>query len=411
MSCHPDPGSIPPPTERAPLADGPPIPRDAPAPSPEPAPPAARGPVPAAVSLALLAAAALGTAAWAVHASPAGPDAARAPARLEATTARDVLTGRPVGPDGVPLPPEEGPGSLRAPLRLRFVPSGDQQASEAAIDGLLSFVRRRTGYAIEGAILKSYGLVVQEIIEGRCEVAFLTAMSYARAHFATHDNGRDEDDITAILAVVRRATPEHPLADLTYRGALLVRRDSDLTDARQLTASRTVAMGNRTSGASSVMPSAFLNELGLAPRIQRFEGYPIIINAVLEGAVDAGCIWWMPPNEENPENDARILVKAAVPDVFERTRILAYTHWIPNEPVVARRAVPPRVRHVLARALSLYVTQRALTLEGRRELEAIGSLVGLIPAVDDDFRALIDVVERAFANDPEGLADFTREAR
>lgn len=387
-----------------PLADAlPPVPTPAPAPAP--------GPVPAALSLTLLLAAAVGVGAWAVAASPAPSPTESARTQADARTGRDVLTGRPVDAAGVPVAPAEGLGSRGQPLRLRFVPSGDHSASASAIDGMLAFLRRRTGYAVEGAILSSYGLVVQELVEGRCDVAFLTSMSYARAHFATHDNGRDDDDITAFLAVVRRATPEHPLADLTYRGALLVRRDSDLTDARQLTPARTVAMGSRTSGASSVMPSALFNELGVAPRIQRFEGYPIIINAVLEGAVDVGCIWWMPPNDENPENDARILVKAALPDVFQRTRILGYTRWIPNEPVVARKAVPEGVRHVLARALSLYVSQRSLTLEGRRELEAIGSLVGLIPASDNDFSALIETVEHAFANDPEGLADFTREAR
>ena len=41
------------------------------------------------------------------------------------------------------------------------------------------------------------------------------------------------------------------------------------------------------------------------------------------------------------------------PDVFERTKIIGYTSWIPNEPVVSRKGVDPQVRHVMARAIAL----------------------------------------------------------
>lgn len=378
-------------------------------PEPRSGPPATRR---ALVALWLLlplgAAVGIGVAAWA---RPPGATGSSRQTPGAATVLRDVLTGRLLREDGVPLAPDAGWGSARQPLRLRFVPSGDNVNSGAAVDDLLAFLRQRTGYAIQGTILRSYGLVVQEIVEGQCEVAFLTSASYARAWYATSKTPSAEDDVTAILSVVRQGSSAYVGSDLSYRGAFLVRRDSPLTDVRQIGPTATVAMGNRTSGASSMLPTATLNGLGLAPRIQRFEGYPIIINAVLEGAVDVGCLWWMPPNADNPENDARILVKGTHPDVFERTRILGYTAWIPNEPVVARKAVPPDVRHVLARALSLYVNLHALTEPGRRELESIGSLVGLIPADDGDFAALFETIDRAFESDPEGRADFMREAR
>jgi phosphonate transport system substrate-binding protein len=286
------------------------------------------------------------------------------------------------------------------------VPSGDHNAG-AALDKLLEFLRQRTGYAIHGAILTSYGHVVEEIRAGLCEVAFLTSASYAHAYHLTAGNADPDDDLITFLQVVRLGDPALPGSDLMYRGAILVRTDSDLSDIRQLGENRSVAMGNRASGAGSVLPSAYLNSLGLEPRIQRYGGYPLLLNALLDGAVDAACVWWMTPNEDNPQNDARILVESTHPDVFERTRILAYTGWIPNEPVVARRARPGEVRHVRGRALSLYVNRRAMTAEGRHELESIGSVLGFIPARDEDFVGILDTVERAFANDPEGWADFT----
>ncbi len=399
---------MPPPTRLPTQPQAPPPPP----PGPTPGSRGARGPAWAALWLALLGASAAGTAALAlqapaaVHATRPAGSGAPAPGLL-----RDVLTGRLLDDRGVPLPPAEGWGSPGQPIRLRFVPSGDNTGSGAAVDDMLEFLRRRTGFALEAAIARSYGLVVQEIVEGQCELAFLTSASYARAWFATSKTPSPEDDVTAILSVVRQGSDEHPGSDLSYRGAFLVRADSPLSDVRQLTPRHVVAMGNRTSGASSMLPTAHLNALGVSPRVLRLEKYPILINAVLEGAADVGCIWWMPPNADNPVNDARILVKDVHPDVFERTRLLGFTAWIPNEPVVARRAVPAPVRHVLARALSLYVSLHSLTEAGRRELESIGSVVALIPADDGDFQALFETIERAFAHDPEGREDFMRGGR
>jgi phosphonate transport system substrate-binding protein len=217
--------------------------------------------------------------------------------------------------------------------------------------------------------------------------------------------------VTAFLSVVRHGSPEFPGSDLSYRGAIIVRKESPLTDIRQFTPQHTIAMGNVTSTTSSLMPTALLRSLGLEPRVHRVEGYPMIINSLLAGRVDAGCIWWAPPNPDNPQHDARILVKVTHPDVFETTRILAFTPWVPNEPVVARRAVPEEVRHVLARALSLYVLTLARTEPGRRELESIGSLTGLISARDQDFVPLLEIIESALAGDPVARADFMAGAK
>lgn len=326
--------------------------------------------------------------------------------RTQPTVVRDVLTGRLTRADGTPLAPTSGWGRPDQPLRLRFVPSGDKEQAGATIDGMLAFLRARTGYAIEGAILRSYGLVVQEIVQGQCEVAFLTAASYARARYATWNNDDPEDDVLAVLSAVRDGHPDYPGSDLAYRGAILVPVDSPLQQVADLTPQHVVAMGNRTSGASSILPTALFNQLGLAPRIHRLEGYPIIVTAVLQGSVDAGCIWWSVPSADRPQNDGRRTVLESQPDVFERTRILGYTSWIPNEPVVVRKAIEPEVRHVLARAIALYVAALASTPAGRRQLESIGSVIGYLPATDADFAPLMEVIERAFAGDPEGRRDF-----
>jgi phosphate/phosphite/phosphonate ABC transporter binding protein len=366
--------------------------------------------VPAALSLALLGALLAGSVALALSHRAAPPQAA--PRReVAAAIARDVLTGRLTDAAGRPLPPASGLGSPERPIALRFVPSSDQSHAGPAIEALVEFLRRRTGYAVEGKMLRDYSLVVQEIVEGRCDVAFLTATSYARAHFATARNDDPEDDLVAFLSVARQGSADFPGSDLAYRGAILVRKDSPLTDVGQLGPEHTLALGSRTSGAGSILPTALLTARGLAPRIQRYAGYPAILMALSQGAVDAAAVWWSPPNPDNPENDARILVKSALPDIFATTRILAFTPWIPNEPVVARKVVPEEVRHVLARALSLYVATRVISEAGRRELEAVGSLVGFIPATDDDFRPLLEVIDQAFANDPDGRADFMAGAK
>ncbi len=326
--------------------------------------------------------------------------------RAEKTLIRDVLTGRPTTAAGVPAMPESGWGSAGQPLRLRFVPAGDKAQAGATIDGMIAFLRKRTGYSIEGTVLRSYGLVVQEIVQSQCEIAFLTAASYARARYATENNDDPNDDVIAFLAAVRDGHPDYPGSDLAYRGALIARTDSPITDVKELTSKHVVAMGNRTSGAGSILPTALFNQLGLTPKVFRLEGYPIIVTTVLQGSADVGCVYWSPPTPDRPQNDGRRTVLQSQPDVFERTKIIGYTSWIPNEPVVIRSAIPADVRRVMARAISLHVSTLAITQEGRKQLESVGSVVGYVPATNDDFDPLMEVIEQAFANDPEGRSDF-----
>jgi phosphonate transport system substrate-binding protein len=369
-------------------------------------------PVPAPLSWALLVLLLAAATAGALAVEPLEGAALGAP-RAEASRVlvRDVLTGRLVRADLTPAPPEAGPGSPGEPLRLRFVPSSDVGQGTPAVERLVEFLERRTGYAVEGRTLTSYGLVVQEIVEGRSDVAFLTAASFARAWFATQGNADPLDDLEAILAVIRRGSEAFPGSDLAYRAALVVRTDSPIRSIEDVTDGTRVAMGHRTSGASSILPSALFGRLGVRPRIQRYGSYPLIVSALLQGAADVACVWWSPPNVETPQNDARQLLLETEPDVFERTRIVGFTDWIPNEPVVVRRGLPERVKHDLARALTLYVALRTQTEEGRRELVAVGSIAGFLPATNDDFGPLFEVIDRAFADDPEGREDFMASDR
>jgi len=376
-----------------------------------PPPRAQRGPVPWGVSAALLA---LLLASGLVVALSLEPlrRAARPPSRGRPTVVRDVLTGRLLDEHGVPLPPPSGPGSSTdEPLRLRFVPSSDVGQNAPTVRRLVDFLERRTGYVVEGATLQSYGLVIEELLRGRCDVAFLTAASYARARYASEGNDDPDDDVVAFLQVVREGHPDHPGSELAYRAALIVRADSPIRSVQDIDEDTVVALGDPTSGASSILPSALFHRLGIRPRIHRVVGYPVIVSAVLQGVADVGSIWWSPPNERKPRNDARQLVLEMHPDVFEQTRIIGFTAWIPNEPVVARRSLDPEVRHVLARALSLYVSQLTLSETGLEELVAVGSPVGLIPATNEDFEPLLEVIEQAFADDPEGRRQFMAGSR
>ncbi len=321
---------------------------------------------------------------------------------------RDVLTGRLAGTDGTPVMPKMGPGSADRPLKLAFIPPSDAGKAGGAIDKMMAWLRLRTGYNIEGAILKNYGLVIEQIVVGECDIAFLTATSYARARYATENNDSAEDDIEAFLSAVRQGNPKYPGSDLAYRAAIIVHKDSPLENVADLTDEHKVAVGPPTSGASYLLPTALFNELGKSPRYVPSGGYMVIITSVLQQSVDAGCIWWSPPNPDNPINDARITVKKASPNVFDDTRIIGYSRWIPNEPVVIRKVISPEIRQAMARALALYVNTKGRTEEGRRELELVGNIVGYIPATNKDYDVLMETIERSFANDPEGRRDFMR---
>ena len=321
-----------------------------------------------------------------------------------------VLTNRPIGPEGRPTAPASGPGSQETPLQLRFVPSGDKAQSSVAIDAMLDWLERYTGYHIHGAVLNSYGLVISELQLGRADVAFLTAASYARAYYMTENNDLPGDDIEALLMVFREGSPEFEQSSLAYRAAMIVRTDSPLQSVDDLSAASTVGFGGKTSGAGSLLPGAMLTRRfgpENRPQIQRFTGgYKQIIAAVMQGKVDAGSIWWSPPTADFPNNDARTQSETEYPEVFGQTRIIGFTSWMPNEPVVVRAALPDEVKRTLQAALPLYVALKRRTPEGRKELLAIGSMEAYIPVTNESYRPLFQTIEGAFAGDPEGLRDF-----
>ena len=180
----------------------------------EPAPVVSRAPIPAFVSVAGLLALAIGAVVLALGRETVRSEVQASGPGPSNTLVRDVLTGRELTGDGRPETPATGWGSPERPIRIRFVPSADQSLATIGIDNLLAFVRARTGYAVQGAILRSYGLVVQEIVQGQADVAFLTAASYARARFATENNDDPGDDIEAIATITRPGDPAHPGSDL-----------------------------------------------------------------------------------------------------------------------------------------------------------------------------------------------------
>ncbi|MNL06894.1 ABC transporter, phosphonate, periplasmic substrate-binding protein [compost metagenome] len=101
---------------------------------------------------------------------------------------------------------------------------------------------------------------------------------------------------------------------------------------------------------------------------------------VYQGRVDAGATYHTPAENGEPQ-DARRLVLAQYPDVFEKVRILQLTSPIPSDPVVFRKDLPPEIRTKLISALKSFGS----TEEGRKALRNLYLLTGFKDCTDKTY--------------------------
>lgn len=122
--------------------------------------------------------------------------------------------------------------------------------------------------------------------------------------------------------------PTDQLVDF-YKSMIIVKKDPDIKTIADLKGKR-IAYQNVTSSAGFVWPAGKLMEAGLDPlkdvQAITVKGHDQGVLAVLNGDVDAAAIF----------QDARNVVKADYPTVFEDTRVLAFTENIPNDTISVR---------------------------------------------------------------------------
>jgi phosphonate transport system substrate-binding protein len=205
---------------------------------------------------------------------------------------------------------------------------------------------------------------------GTLDVGWLNPLSYVQAH--------DRFGVEVLLITERDGAT-------TYRGHLLARQGGPVRHVEDLKGKR-FAFVDSYSTSGTLYPKLLMRAHGIDPdrdlaRTVYAGGHDKVVLAVYHGQADAGAIYG------GETSDARERVLRVLPDVMEKTLVIARTDPIPNDTVSVRRGLPQAITTKVKEALLEIVKSD----EGRRKVFELYGINGLRPTDD----AAYDSVRRA----------------
>lgn len=259
-------------------------------------------------------------------------------------------------------------GSKKNPIKMYFVPSLEHNKLISSGTIIEKELERISGYSIETNVPTSYAAVIEAMGVDRADIAWLPTFSY---YLVNKKYG----------AYVTFQTIRSGLSE--YKGQFLARADSDINSIEDIQG-KIIAYSDASSTSGYIFPSAILAHKKIVPAKKMFLGsHDTVIRAVLQGKADVGCTYWSPEVDGVPQ-DARIKIVAEDPKVFENTKIVGFTDWIPNDNCTFRKGLPQEIADKMIEAIQIL----SESPEGKKAFKELYDIDGL-KRVDDSAYEII----------------------
>lgn len=248
---------------------------------------------------------------------------------------------------------------------LGLMPSVEAGALQEKAKPLADLLAKELGVPVQTFVATNYTGLVEAMGARKTDVSFIPPLAYVLAH--------DGHGVEVVLKAVRRGTS-------TYRAQILVAADSPYRSLADLRGRR-FAFTDPASTSGYMFAHLMLREAGVDPQKDLETifagGHDKAIIALYQGEVDGAATF----------EDARVYVEKTYPDVYEKTRVLAYSEPIPNDSVAVRPGLDPALRERIVQAFLAV----AATPEGQAVLKELYRIEGFEPATDAEY----DMVRRA----------------
>ena len=288
-----------------------------------------------------------------------------APVRRRSARAPIVLLVAWLVGCGAASTPAPEPPNRSTKLTIGIVPEQSIFRQNRRYDRLLEAVGRRAGVRIETRPLASHATVIEAFEDPGLDGAFLGSFVYAMAH-----------EIVGLEPIAR---PEAADGRSTYRGLILVRRESGIRGPRDLEGKR-FAFVDKATSAGFLFPLDYLAQAGITD-LRTFLGesyfagtHEDVILDVLDGKADAGAA----------KDTVLARMAAARPEIARDLVAIGHSPEFPDNALALRTAVDPALRRTIRDAM-LGMSEDA---DGRRILEAFGAR-RFVPATDADYAAVV----------------------
>lgn len=257
-------------------------------------------------------------------------------------------------------------GTAERPLTMVFVPSVNSEELATSADELAELLETETGYKVKGDVGSSYSAVVEAMGAGHVDIGWLNPFSYVLAH--------NKYGVEPLLIATRDGMR-------SYHGVIFTRTDSGINTLQDLKGKR-FAFVDPLSTSGTIYPKLAMMSAGIDPEKDLGQtlfagGHDKVVVAVYQKQVDAGAVYG------GADRDARDRVEGTIPDVLQKTKVIAKTDPIPNDNVSVRKELPEEVKSKLKAALEKISASDA----GRRILGNY-DIDGVQPVTNADYESL-----------------------
>lgn len=256
-------------------------------------------------------------------------------------------------------------GSKQNPLKFYLVPAQDMQGLAENGKVLEAYLKKDLGMEVVVELPVSYIAVVEAFGSKRADVAILNTFGYILAN--------EKYGVEAHMKLMNRGRDE-------YWGEIIARVDGPKT-IKDLNGKK-FAFVDPASTSGYLLPQRLFKQEGIKIKEHIFAGrHDTVVAAVYQRQVDAGAAFYTFPDDDGTIKDARMLVKAQFPDVFEKIKILQLTGPIPNDPISIRKDLPEDLKKKICDSLLRYIRSP----EGKETMFKLYHITDFKPASDKDY--------------------------
>lgn len=264
------------------------------------------------------------------------------------------------------------PGSASNPIKMAMVPSLDTNKLVLSGQKLAELLEKETGLKYEVSVPASYTAVITAMGAGNVDVGWLPPVPYVMAH--------DKYGVEVALVTVRNKSAK-------YWSYIISRTDTGINKLADLKGKR-FAYGDPVSTSGAIYPKHLIRSSGFDPETYFsnviFAGaHDRVIMAVYNKQVDGGAIYG------GVGTDAREKVVNSLPDVLEKTHVIAKSLEIPNDTVSVRKGLPPDIVKKITDGL----IKVAASDEGRITIMSLYGIDGFERTKDSDYDSVREVAK------------------
>jgi phosphonate transport system substrate-binding protein len=252
-------------------------------------------------------------------------------------------------------------------LTIGFVPSAETENIASETKPLSDILSKKLGIKVKTFLATDYSALISALGSKKIDIAFLPPFAYVQS--------KNKYNVEVIVKAIRQGKA-------FYRGQFVVRNNEakNLEDLK----GKIWAYPDASSTSGYLFPKAYMIKKGIKPdeffkdKIQT-GSHDNAILAVYNGQADLATTF------EGAENR---LIKE-YPDIKSKLSVIGYTDYIPNDGIVINADLPKDIKAKIKETfLNLNNDKEAL-----RILKQIYAWDSIVPAVDEDYHSVVEVMK------------------